>query len=112
MVECNMCKVAQVRVRGPLRSDKRGYVFLDSTGRQWSGKSCPDCRNSGTTGKTANSYTDFSQPLYPPKLRACGSCGIMNPNYYTCQSCINYREWLQPDTYVGCIDESMYGSSF
>lgn len=131
MVSCKECKAEKLRVAGPKRG--RTQLWLDEQGRQWSGYSCSPCASkkieafiaqgrAGITGKAkrevmtqveyARQGIGPAEPLYATKLRPCGTCGIMNKNYFTCSACIAHREWWQPDTYVGCIEEDMYGSSF
>lgn len=124
---CKVCNVEQVRVKGP--KSGRTQRWLDAQGRHWSGYTCSPCASKAVTAMIAQGREgmDMSKrkravreeytrqavglpvPLYQPKIRACGTCGVMNANYFNCSLCVSHRELISPDFYVGCLDESMYG---
>lgn len=102
MCECKVCGITKVRQEGGKRSGCSGTYKVDGAGRRWNGLTCPDCRVEQVGGRG-----DFGPTavLNPPKLRRCGSCGDMSPNYFKCPPCTSHA------MEAGCLDENMYSLS-
>lgn len=114
MCQCTKCGISKVRVQRGLRAGTTKRVFVDETGRRWNARQCPDCKsesrlknyhhNKGPDKRrTADVNLGSADVLYPPKLRACRTCKVMNPNYYECNDC------LTVSTVHGGLDTDMYG---
>lgn len=103
MCECKMCGESKVRVRGFRRTSSTRWAYVNDKGSVWNGAVCPDCRhtyNHGSANKAA--LLGPANVLNPPKLRRCGDCGVMSPNYYKCPDCTSGA------AQAGCYDEDMY----
>lgn len=112
MCTCRMCKTQKIR-RIVSRTLKGRAIYTDETARRWNGRQCPDCviaknlEHYHATKKLQGTRTYEKQlgpktVLNPPKLRRCGDCGVMSPNYYKCPECTSLA------AQVGCLDEDMY----
>lgn len=77
---CNLCDKDKIKIlKGKKLSGQS--IFMDQSGRQWYGKTCPECRYQTTN------VTRFSK-------RKCRKCNkkLTSDRYFSCVNCIPILE--------------------
>ena len=98
-IKCYTCDKVKTRIKGPMAGNQR--VYLDTKGKAWARRQCPECKvassrkynakayvNSNYTPLDATNYTTYIAP--GTKLRNCSKCATKTPNYFFCKPCIRY----------------------
>lgn len=75
--ECRECGDVRARINSG-KSNSRGAVYVDESGRQWVGNTCPECRYKPTT-------------IHTKTERKCRRCEAFLPptRYFNCFHCVN-----------------------